>query len=166
MFFVSREGEYITVECGSCFNKMCILKENFRSIAKESCVLAADLKCPACGKITSEGTKIGIDPKQQQEQYMTRVKQAEKLLSTTRQQYTYTTDVIVGLEDGMPNDLAIRTSLANHARQGWRLHTALADEIGKRSESGIFQEKNAIISAVLLIYERPVELEDMISMTD
>ena len=147
MFFVSREGEYITVECGSCFNKMCIPKENFRSIAKESCVLAADLKCPACGKITSEGTKIGIDPKRQQEQYMTRVKQAEKLLSTTRQQYTYTTDVIVGL-------------------QGWRLHTALADEIGKRSESGIFQEKNAIISAVLLIYERPVELEDMISMTD
>lgn len=166
MFFVSREGEHITVECGSCFNKMCLPKENFRSIVKESCVLATDLKCSACGEITPEGSKIGINPKRMHEQYMTKVKQAENLLNTTRQQYIYTTDVIIGSEDGMLNDLAIRTSLAKHAQQGWRLHTALTDEIGKRSSAGILQEKNATISTVLLIYERPIELEDMIQMTD
>jgi len=87
-----------------------------------------------------------------------------RYLAARNAQYEYTTDVVYDLE-GEPNTAALQQSLTEHAREGWRLHTAFSNELGKNSLSfrnaiagvAFSSGTNATVDATVLIYERCIQ---------
>lgn len=74
--------------------------------------------------------------------------------------YEYVTEVITDDRSGMVNQSLLESILADYAKDGWRLHTALSNEAGKNTNSigygGVSVGKNATIEQTILIFERLV----------
>lgn len=91
-------------------------------------------------------------------------KERTRYLAARNARYEYTTDVVYDLE-GEPNTAALQQSLTEHAREGWRLHTAFSNELGKNSLSfrnaiagfAFSSGTNATVDATVLIYERCIQ---------
>lgn len=77
--------------------------------------------------------------------------------------FEYKTECINDNPDGTVNQNTIQHFLSEYAQQGWRLHSALSNEVGKNS-SGVLigylgLSLNATINQTLLIFERCIKPE-------
>ena len=74
--------------------------------------------------------------------------------------YEYATEVITDDRSGGINRSLLNETLARYAKECWRLHTALSNELGKNSSSvgygGISYGTNATIDQTILIFERMI----------
>lgn len=74
--------------------------------------------------------------------------------------YEYATEVISDTRSGGMNILALNSVLQKYAKEGWRLHTAISNELGKNSTTvgfgGISAGVNATMDQTVLIFERMI----------
>ncbi len=72
--------------------------------------------------------------------------------------YEYATEVISDTRSGGMNVSLLNETLQKYAKDGWRLHTALSNELGKNSTTiglgGISAGVNATMDQTVLIFER------------
>ena len=64
--------------------------------------------------------------------------------------YEYATEVISDARGGGANVAAMNAILKRYAQDGWKLHTAMTNEIGKNSET------NTTVEQTILIFERMI----------
>ena len=76
--------------------------------------------------------------------------------------YEYTTVYLAESRSGILDKTSLDTALAQHAAQGWKLHSILTNEAGKNASSvgfgGIAVGTNATMDVTILIFERCVKL--------
>lgn len=72
--------------------------------------------------------------------------------------YEYSTEVIYDAFSGYANASMINQTLADYAKQGWRLHTALANDLGIAESAPVNEVTDANIKrstgTTILIFER------------
>ncbi len=83
------------------------------------------------------------------------------LIRIKNPKYEYKTVVVADEMNGGANIDSINTILNSYASQGWKLHTAFTNELGKNTSSGgyggVSMGSNATIDEVILIFERCID---------
>lgn len=78
--------------------------------------------------------------------------------------YEYMTKYIRDTDSGYPDNIQIDKTLSTYASEGWRLHTALSNEIGKNTSSagfgGLSSGTNVTINTTILIFERCIKKDE------
>lgn len=76
----------------------------------------------------------------------------------------YDVDVINDTSSGEVNEMALKKSLSQHSKNGWKVKSITTNELGKSEKGGtigsISASINATRSQIVIIYERPITLND------
>jgi len=76
----------------------------------------------------------------------------------------YDVDVINDTSSGEVNEIALKRSLSQHSKNGWKVKSITTNELGKTEKGGTIGSISASInttrSQIVIIYERPLTLND------
>ena len=77
---------------------------------------------------------------------------------------SYDVDVINDTSTGEINEMALKRSLSQHSKNGWKVKSITTNELGRQEKGGSLGNISASInttrSQIVIIYERPLTLND------